>query len=162
MIERVILQKLSKFRALLAGFLNALDVSRHGFGHLICLSSRNGKHTAHIFEGTFCAEFTKGNDLCNAFSVIALNDIFYNFASVLGTKINIDVRHAYAIGIEKTLKEKAVFKGVNLRDIQEIGDDAAGCGTSAGAHGNIVTARTVDDIFHNEEIALKAHAFDHA
>ncbi|OQB91258.1 MAG: hypothetical protein BWX83_00618 [Candidatus Cloacimonetes bacterium ADurb.Bin117] len=48
-----------------------------------------------------------------------------------------------------------------MHDIKQISDDAAGAGTASRTHRNTLFAGIVDQVFHHQVIAIKAHAVDH-
>ncbi len=56
-------------------------------------------HAANVTHHALCFQFSKRNDLRDATFTVFLADVFQNFAAARFTKIDIDIRRRYPIGI---------------------------------------------------------------
>ena len=93
-------------------------------------------------------------------AVLAI-DIVDDLAAAVDAEVNIDIGHADALGIQKSLEEQAVFNGVNIGDAQAIGHHAACGAASARADGYLLTLGIADKVRDDEEIIDKAHLLYH-
>ena len=162
LIQLILIDQIAKLRILLQRVFQALHHAGDGLGDDIGFGCRYRKHTRHVLDHAFRAQSSEGDDLRNALAVKLLYDVVDHSAPALGAEINVDIRHADAVGIQETLEHQSIFEGIYLCDIQEIGDDAASRGTAPRSHRNVLFARVVDDILHHQEIALKAHPLDYS
>ena len=71
--------------------------------------------------------------------------------------INIQVRHTYAVRVQKAFKQQFVLDRVHARNIHTVRHQRAGAGAAPRAYGNIVRAGPVDKVLHNQEVAVKPH-----
>ena len=76
------------------------------------------------------------------------------------TKINVDIGHAYALGIEKTLKKQIKTQGVYVGDPKEICHHAPRPGATPGTHGDPLGFCKIDVILHDKKIIGIPHFFN--
>ena len=97
-------------------------------------------------------ERTEGDDLCDVLGMIALPHIGDGLLAAGGAEVDVEVGHGDAVGVQKALEEKVVAQRVDVGDADGIGDDAADARAAPGADGDIVQARPVDIVPHDEEV----------
>ena len=98
------------------------------------------------------------------------NHVIQHFAAPLVTKVRIDIRHADAFRIQETFKEQVVFQRIDIRDVQQVGHDAAGGTAAARADGNrvraaaavLMAAAVADEVPDNQEVGGIPHGPDDA
>ena len=93
---------------------------------------------------------------------VTLLDIRNNPTAIDIIKVDINIRHGYAFGIEESLKEERIAQRVNIRDPQQIGDNTARRRTAPGADFYTVPTRIIDKVPDNQKVAGIAHAVNHA
>src|SRR5699024_5974604 len=76
-------------------------------------------------------------------------------------EVDVNVRHADAVGVQKTLKIQRIFDGVELGDAQTVGHHAAGCRAASRADRDSLFAGELDKVADNEKIVDKAHLGNH-
>ena len=89
-------------------------------------------------------------------------DIRNNPPAIDIVKVDINIRHGYALGVEKTLKEKCILKGVDVCDPKEISNNTARRRTAPGTDFNTVPARIVDKVPHDEKVTGISHVVNDA
>ena len=72
----------------------------------------------------------------NVVRAIFAHYIVDHLRAALIAEIDIKIRHADALRVEKALKEKVIFHRVNSRDADTVSRDAARSGPPPGADGN--------------------------
>ena len=95
---------------------------RHQLGDTVGLSIGNAQGTAHITDNRLGHHFSKSADLGNFVITVFFRNVLDDFPPALLAEIDIDIRHADAVGIQKTLKQQAVAQRVNIGDSNRVGD----------------------------------------
>ena len=75
-------------------------------------------------------------------------------------EVDVDIGHRHTLRIQKPLKEQFVLQGIEIRDAQEIGDDAARRRAAPRTDGDALAARILDEIPDDEKVTVIAHAVD--
>ena len=98
------------------------------------------------------AERAVGDDVGHAVVAVFLANVVDDLAAAPHAEVDVEVRRRYAFGIQEALEEKFEPQRVEIGDPEEIRDDATGAGTAAGADGDVLFPRPVDEIPHDEEV----------
>ena len=77
-------------------------------------------------------------------------------------EVHVDVGHLLATRIEEALEEEVVPDGIEVDDLQAVGDAAAGGRAPARAHADAALAGVTDQVPHHEEIRREPHVGDDA
>ena len=93
---------------------------------------------------------------------VAAAHVVDHLAAAFVIEVHVDIGHGDALGVQKALKEQAVFQGVYGGNAQAVGDDGTGAAAAPRADAHAVGARVVDKIPDDEKIIHIAHAGDHA
>ena len=139
-----------------------LELVRHELRNLCDLGVRQVEHAPNIADGALRRHRAEGDDLRNVVVAVALLDVVDDLAALDVVEVDVDIRHRHALRIQEALKEQIVLQRVEVRDAEQIGDDAARGRTAPRADADAVLARVVDEIPDNEEVAVVAHAMDDA
>ena len=126
------------------------------------LAERHLEYACDIANGAFCAHCAKGCNLRNMILTVTFLDIRNNPSAVDVVKINIDIRHRHALGVKKALKEECVLEGIDVRNAEQIGNDAACCRSAPRSDGHAVFPCVVDKIPNDEEVAGISHVVNDA
>ena len=126
------------------------------------LTERHFEHAPDITNRALCPHCTKGGDLRDMILAVALLDIRNHPTAINIVKVDINIRHGHAFGVEETLKEERILQGVDIRDPEEVGDNAASRRAAPGADGNAVLPRVVDEVPYDEEVARISHVANDA
>ena len=125
-------------------------------------AERHFKYAPDIADRSLCPHRTERCNLRDMIFAVTLLDIRNHPSAVDIVKVDINIRHGDAFGIEKSLKEECILEWVNVRDAKEIGYNAARCRPAPGTDFNTVLTRVVDKIPHDEKIACIPHAMNDA
>src|SRR5437588_10279624 len=140
-----------------------LDAEGRGneLGQAIHFAVRNVHGAADVLHRGLRGHRSEGNDLGDIFATVFLRYVFDQLAAPPHAKVDVDIRHGDALGIQETLKEQVVLQRVDIGDAQGVAHEAPCRGTAARSNGNILCARVVNEIPDDQEVALVAHLLDH-
>ena len=129
------LVKLSQFRIDLKGSVNS-DVQLIGdhLGKGIHIGIGQIHHPAHIPDYALCRQGTKGNDLNHLLRPIFTAYIVYDLLPSFVTEVNINIGHGNTLRIQETFKQKIISDGIDIGDLQRIGNNASRCRSTARPH----------------------------
>ena len=71
-------------------------------------------------------KFSKGNDRSDLVLAILIGAVFHDLMAEVILKIQIDIRHGYAIRIEEAFEQQAMLDGVYESDLEAVGDNGTG------------------------------------
>ena len=117
------------------------DTVRLGIGHL--------KDASDIADGRFAHHFTKGTNVGDATSAVFFGTILNHFVTTSILDVGINIGHGDAVGIEETLKEKAVFEWIKLGDAESVGKDGASSRTTPRPIDDTLRFAPVNEILHD-------------
>ena len=129
-------------------------------GNPIDFAVRHIEGTAYILDRRFSRHRIEGDDLGDLVSSIFATDVLDDLSAAIHAEVNIDIWHGDTFGVEETLEEELVLKGINVGDLHAVGHERAGCGTAAGANGNMLLASVADKVPDDHKIAGKLHLLD--
>ena len=133
----------------------------HQLSHHIHLGIGHVQRPAHIPNGGPGCHGAEGDDLGHMVVAVLAADVVHHLAPAGVSEVHIDIRHGYPLRIQEALKIQMVLHGVDVRDVQTVGDHAPRRRASARSHGDTGILGVSDEIRHDEEIIRKAHASDH-
>ncbi len=88
-------------------------------------------------------------------------DVVYDLAAAVDAEVHVYIRHGDALGVEKAFKKEAVFYGIDVRDVQAVGHDAARRAAAPRTDGDPVSFGIADEVRDDEKIVHKPHFFYH-
>ena len=149
----------------LRGILQRLgdgDANRRGdhLGYAIYFAVGQIERPADILNGCTCCHGVEGDDLRDLVSAVLAGDVVDHFSAPVHAEINVDIGHGYALGIQEPLEEQRILERIDIGDLHGIGDQRSGCGTAAGADGNIDFTSVLDEVPNDEEVAGELHLLD--
>src|SRR3989338_7384354 len=99
------------------------------------------------------------NDMRDIVLAIRFLQVSHHLVAPHVGKVNIDIRHLDAVGIQKSLKQKIVADGVYIGNFEDVGDNASrGRPTSRPDH-DLALLCPVDKILHNQKVIGKSGLF---
>ena len=125
-------------------------------GDAVGIAVAQAHHAPDIADDAFRAHGSKGRDLGDCALAVLLAHIFDDLAAAILAEIDVNIRRADALGIQKALEEELVVDGIDIGDADDIGDDGACGGAAAGTDGDAMFARPVDEIPDDQEIIDEA------
>ena len=157
-----VLHQLLELRLLLDGlFERDIERVRDEFGDLVHFGVGNVEHAADVADHAFGQHRAVGDDLGDVVLAVLLDHVLEHLVAPVHAEVHVDVRHADAFRVQEPFEQQVVGQGIEVRDPEAVGDQAAGGGTAARAHGDAVLLGIADEIPDDQEIPGKAHLFEH-
>ena len=91
---------------------------------------------------------------------VFFRDILDDLLSALVAEIDIEVRHADALRVQKALEQQIIPQWINARDADAVCGEAAHAGASARADRDTHAFRLTDEIVHDEIVVYITHRID--
>ena len=89
-------------------------------------------------------------------------DVLDDLVAPVHAEVDVEVRHADALGVEEALEEQLVGDRIDVRDAQAVGDERARARAAARPDGDAVVLGVADEVPHDEEVAREVHLRDDA
>ena len=102
----------------------------------------------------------EGDDLGDALVAVLLRHVADHALAAADGEVDVDVRHRHALGVEEALEQQVVAERVDVRDLERVGDDAAGRRATARADRDAVGLRVGDEVVDDQEVGVEAHVAD--
>ena len=119
-----------------------LQVGRDHLGEPIALAVAQPHHAAHVAHDRFGAHRAEGDDLRHGIVAVFLADVFDDVGAAVVGEIDVDIRRVDAFGIEESLEEQPVADRIDVRNLQQIGDDGTGGRTARHAGDAVARGRS--------------------
>ncbi len=100
----------------------------------------------------------ESHDLANGIAPVELGHVFDHLCPAPDTKIDVDIRHRDAFGIQEPLEQEIMLYRVDIRDLQTVRDQRAGCRASSRSDGNIPIARESHEFPDDQKISRESHS----
>ena len=84
-----------------------------------------------------------------------------HFVAANVANINVNIGQGNTFGVEKAFKQQIVFERVKFGNAKQIGDKTARRRTSARTDGNFFSPRKVNEVVHNQKVAVITHAVNY-
>ena len=116
---------------------------------------------AHVPEHELGLELSEGDDLGHILpAAVALHHVLEDLFPAVDAEVHVDIGHADSARVQEPLEDEVMLDGIQLRDLEAVGDQAPGGGSTAGADGHPVPLPVPDEVGHDEKIAGKPHLLD--
>ena len=138
----------------------AASPGRDELGDLVHVGVRHGEDPAHVPHHRPGLHLSEGDDLGHILFAVFLAHILDDPLPAVVAEVHVDIRHADALWVQEALEEQVILDGIDVGDIEAIGDQAARSGAPAGSDGDIVGLGVTDEIGDDEEISGKARLLD--
>ena len=130
------------------------------FRHLVRFCVTDTKHPRDVTDNPLCQKRTERDNLGHVETSIFLDHVVDDLSATRLAEIHIDIGHADALRIQKTLEEQIVFHRVDIGDAQRIGDEASSRRSPSGSDRNLPLFRFTHEIPDDQHIAGKLHLVD--
>ena len=154
-----------KFRLRFQGFFQGGGLGRivgHQLADAVHLGIGQAHHPAHIAQHGAGLQLSKGDDLGHMVVTVFALDIANGFFAAVLTKVDIEVGHGDAFGVQEPFEQQTPAQRVQIGNGQGPRHHRPGTGTAARPHRNVVGLGPLDEIGHDQEVAGKAHVLNHA
>ncbi len=99
---------------------------RNQLGEPFDVAHLDPQRACHVAEGRSRFQRSKRDDLADRLAAIALPRVLEDLAASLETKVEIDIRHRDALGIQEALEQQIEPEGIDIRDAQGVRDQRPG------------------------------------
>ena len=137
-----------------AGF--RLDHFRDAVG----LAVGNPHDPGNVAEDGLRAHGAVGDDVGDGFLAVFFPHVIDDLGAAGLAEVDIDVGRGDALGVEETFEEEAELERADVGDAHRVGGERTGGGAPAGADGDVVVARPLDEVRSDEEVGGKAEGVD--
>ena len=93
----------------------------HLLGNSIDESIRMAEHSANVANDGLCRHRAVRDDLRHTITAVPFRYVFDDPVPALHAKIDIEVRHGDALGIEESFEQQVVLEWVQVRNTQDVG-----------------------------------------
>ena len=138
-----------------------VDAAGDGLGHSVHLGVGHVHDPADVAHCRARGHRAERDDLRHVVGAVFADDVVDHFPAPLHAEVHVDIRHAYALGVEKALEVEVILHGIDVRDAEAVGHDAAGSAAAPRPDGDVLGLGVADEIAHDEKVVHKAHAPDH-
>ena len=138
------------------------QLKRNRLGDLVGLGIADAERPADVAHRLFGLHRTKGNDLRNTILTVFARHVVDDLRPAFIAEVDVDIRHADTLRIEKTFKDQIVFDRVDVRNRQTVGDDRTRRRAAPRPDHDLVLLRVIDKIPDDKEIFHIAHGLDRA
>ena len=121
---------------------------------------RQVQHPADVAHRRLRGHRAERGDLRHRPGAVLLLDVLDDAVAAVLAEVDVEVRHRYALWIEKALEQQAVAQRVEIGDAERVRDERAGAGAAAGTDGHAVALGPVDEVGDDQEVAGEAHLDD--
>src|SRR5215204_2612877 len=142
------------------GDVAAADGRRDELGDLLDVGVGHVERAPHVLDGRLRGHRPEGDDLADRVAAVELRDVVDDLGAAVDAEVDVDVRHRDALGVEEALEEEVVLQGVDVGDLQAVGDERAGGRAAARADGDVPVLGELDEVPDDEEVAGEAHLLD--
>ena len=136
------------------------DLERDQLGNAIDEAVGLAEHAPDITHHRLGCHAAVGDDLRHLVAPVVIGHIVDDTVALLHAEVDIEVGHGNPLWIEEALEQQLVFEGVEIGDLQRVGHQRTGAGTTPGADRDIVPLGPLDEVHDDEEIAREAHLDD--
>ena len=135
-------------------------VHGHELAQAVHLAIGHLQHAAHVAQHGARLQLTEGDDVSHAVRAVALAHIGDHLVAPVLAEVDIEVGHRHAFGIQEALEQEPEADGIEIGDGERVGDERARARAAAGAYGDALPLGPLDEVGHDQEVALIVHAGD--
>ncbi|MPM42835.1 hypothetical protein SDC9_89507 [bioreactor metagenome] len=143
-------------------FERHVQLGGYHFGEAVHVRIRHAEHAPNVTYDRARGHCSKRDDLADVACAVFCTDVVYNFLPALIAEVDIEVRHADALGVKEALEQEIIFERIDVRNVQTVRNKAARAAAAPGADHDAVHFGKMDEIPNDEEVVHKPHLLDHA
>ncbi|OQA06029.1 MAG: hypothetical protein BWY66_02086 [bacterium ADurb.Bin374] len=130
---------------------------RDQFRDLVDLGKRHLEHPADASYRLLREHLVERDDLGNLVAAIFLDDEIDDALASFVRKVDVDIGHADAVGVQEPLEQQGIPDRVEIRYPKQVCHDRAGSRAAPRTDGNAHVPRLFDEIPDDEEVVAEAH-----
>ena len=132
----------------------------HGLGDLVPDDVGVPEHPRRVAHGRPGLDGGERDDLGDVVRPVPLGGVLDHVAAVALVEVHVDVGHLDAPGIEEALEQEVVLDGIEVDDLQAVGDAAAGGRPAPRPDPDPLRTGESDQVPHHEEVGREPHVGD--
>ncbi len=163
-VHRIVPHQVPELGYSVYGLFDAQAVGRSRgdeLGEPVGVTGRDPQQPGYVLERCPRLQGSKGDDLTHALAPVTFPDVLDHFTPAFEAEVHVDVRHGYPLGIQEALEQQIEPERIDVGDAERIGDQRAGGGTAAGAHGDPALPCRRDEVLYNQEVTRVSRLVDH-
>src|SRR5215208_7385031 len=90
-------------------------------------------------------------------AAVLVRDVAHHLRAPRDREVYVHIGHVDAVWVQETLEEQRVFEGIEVRDLQRVGDDGSGRRSPSGPDRDLPVLRILDKIPDDQEVVCEAH-----
>ena len=138
----------------------AHDRRGQGFGELLADLEVLAENARRVLQGLLGFNRAVGDDLADAVLTVLALDVGDDLVAPTFVEVDVEVRHGDSLGVEESLEDQTVIKGVQFGDLHGVGDHRSGTRTTTGPHADALRLCPVDVVGDGQEVAGETHRND--
>ena len=145
-----------ELRGVLVGFRQGdPQLVRHRARDAVAIVVRGPEHTPDIADRRLGRHRAVGDDLRHAVLPVALAHVLDHPVAVLVAEVDVEVRHADAVGVQETFEQEPVAQRIKAGDPEGVSHQRSRAGAAPGADRDVVVARPLHEVRDDHEIAAE-------
>ena len=118
------------------------------------------KHSGDVADDRARLQGAEGDDLAHLVFPVFVRDVGDHLFAAAMAEVDVEVGHRNSLRVEEALEEEPVLQGVDVRDLEAVGDERPRARAAPGTHRDAILLGVVDEVPHDEEVAGEAHGGD--
>src|SRR5918994_7334593 len=113
--------------------------------------------TPRVPDRRLRADSPEGDDLGDVLvAAVLVRDVAHHLRAPRDREIYVHIWHVDAVRVQKALEEQRVLQGIEVRNLQRVGDDRAGGRSPPGSDRYLAVLRILDEIPDNQKVVGEA------
>ena len=129
-------------------------------GDAVHLAERQAEHAPHVAHHGARLQLAEGDDLRDPVGAVFVTYIVDDRVAALLAEIDVEIRHRHAFRVQEALEQQVEAQRIDVGDGQRPGGDGTGPRAAAGADGDPLAFRPLDEVGDDQKVAGEAHAGD--
>ena len=115
------------------------------------------EHAAYVTDDSTRRHRSERNDLRDVIATIALRDVVDDPIAAVDTKVDVEIGHRDALGVQEALEQQIVLDRIEIGDAQRIRHQRARAGAATRADRDIVLASPANKVGDDQEVSFEPH-----
>src|ERR671912_1363747 len=114
--------------------------------------------SSRVPDGRLRTDCPERDDLGDVLvATVLVRDVAHHLRAARDREVYVHIRHVDAVRIQKALEEQRILQGIEVRDLQRVGDDGSGRRSPSGPDRYHPVLRILDKIPDDQEVVGEAH-----
>ena len=163
LVFRIVIDQLLDFVAAVVGFGERhLGVGGNELAEAVALLEGHAEGAGDVLDDGLRLQRPERADLHDVGGAVLFADVFDDDVAAAFAQVDVEVRRADAVRIQKTLEQKTIADRIDVRDVHQVGDDGACARTTARAQRHAHLVAVVEEVPHDQEVADEFRLLDDA